>query len=190
MIKKAAPQNSPYIPRILHIEGMDIFNASNANKILSALDQRFKTERKKIKFSDESENPSERMAELTPGAWSGTILHSKIAKDGDDDGEYYAWDMKKSDFKDFISKSKKELCREIIQKFGFLILDLGDDDITDIAGRVEWISAIAFFDGIAGKLIDNLKLEIRVKYVPASDEDTLRRDRTILERAVEMWFNE
>lgn len=132
------------------------------------------------------------MAELTLGVWSGTIPHSKIPKEGDGDGVYYSWDMKKSAFPDFIkyanSNKQLEKCTDIIQKYGFLKESIGADEITTIAGQVEWISAITFFDGMADKFIDNLKLDIRIKYVPTLDENKLRRDRTILERAIEMFF--
>ncbi|WP_298277100.1 hypothetical protein [Ferroplasma sp.] len=188
MVKKEVIQNIRHTPRILHIEGMEIFAISNSKRVFDDLNQTFKNKAKEIKISDENENPSHRMAELSPGVWSGITPHPKITKEENTEGVYYGWDMKKSEFPEFlkyINNTKPwDKCKDIYHKQGFLIEEIKDEEIISIAARVEWISAIAFFD----ILTNNLKLSIRIKYVPTSDENNLRRSRIILEKATEMYI--
>lgn len=188
MFKKEANYNIRHTPRILHIEGMEIFAISNSKRVFDKLNQTFKNMVKEIKISDEKENPSHRMAELSPGVWSGIAPHPKITKEENTDDVYYGWDMKKSEFPEFIKYINNtkpwDKCKDIHHKQGFLIEEIKDEEIMSIAGHVEWISAIAFFD----ILTDNLKISIRIKYVPTPDENNLGRNRIVLEKATEMYF--
>ncbi len=82
-----------------------------------------------------------------------------------------------STFIKYINNTKSwDKCKGIEHKPGFPIEDIKDYEIKTIAYQVEWISAIAFFDSLTG----NLKLSIRIKYVPAPSDNNIQRSRAIL----------
>ena len=65
---KIAPH---FDPKIIHIEGIEVFDKSDINRVLSEVSRTFKSSPKKISNLDENENPSKRTVELEPGIWTG-----------------------------------------------------------------------------------------------------------------------
>lgn len=67
-----------------------------------------------------------------------------------------------------------------------MIENTDDNEIAEISKKVEWISATAYIS----KLENNLRLYIRIKYVPPNSDVAVSRSKDILEKAVELYFLE
>ena len=73
---KIAPH---FDPKIIHIEGIKIFDKPDINRVLSEVNHTFKSSPKKISNLDENEKPSKRTVELEPGIW--TVLNNNFGRD-------------------------------------------------------------------------------------------------------------
>lgn len=183
-------KSGSYIPRTIHIEGMEIFDLSDIDRVFNQISKTFKSSPKYISISDEKENPSNRMTEIIPGTLSGTMKAPRKEEKESQNYKYFSWDLPKSEIQDFVkyanSKISLEQCEYFLTKSGFPMDKIEENEINEISRRVEWISATAYIQGPS----DNLKLYIRIKYIPPTSEDELRRSKEILEKAVEIYFLE
>lgn len=184
---KIAPH---FDPKIIHIEGIEVFDKSDINRVLSEVSRTFKSSPKKISNLDENENPSKRTVELEPGIWTG--LNNNFGRDDKENKgfQYLTWELPKGEFQDFIkyANDRKPLddCREKVVKDGFIIVKVEDSEIACIAQKLKWIAATAYFD----ELTHILTLHIRINYIPPPNGNQLRRNESVLEKSVEMYFLE
>jgi hypothetical protein len=181
-------KSGSYIPRTIHIEGMEIFDLSDIDRVFSQVSKTFKSSPKYISILDEKENPSNRTTEIIPGTLSGTMKAPFMGKKKYQDYKYFSWDLQKSEIQDFVKYANSEIsleqCEYFLTKPGFPMDNVEENEIAKISGKVEWISATAYIQGP----LDHLKLYIRIKYIPPTSEDELRRSKEILEKAVEIYF--
>lgn len=181
---------APYNLRLLQVEGMEIFDLSKKELVFSKVNHTFKSLPIYISASDEKENPSKRMAEFKPGAFTGMIKAPGRQRKEYTDYKYFAWDLPEGEIQSFVKYANygdplKE-CEDLFVQSGFLIENTDDNEIAEISKKVEWISATADISESA----NNLKLYIRIKYVPPNSDVEVRRSKDILEKAVELYFLE
>ena len=184
---KIAPH---FDPKIIHIEGIEVFDESDFNRVLSEVSRTFKSSPKKISNLDENEKPSKRTVELEPGIW--TVLNNNFGRDNKENKgfKYYTWELPKGEFQDFIKYANDwkplEDCSEKVAKDGFIIDKVEDSEIACIVHKLKWIAATAYLDG----LTHILTLYIRLNYIPPPNGNQLRRNEGVLEKSVEMYFLE
>lgn len=179
---------SHFSPRIIHVEGIEVFDESDITRVFSEVIGTFRSSPKIISSCDENENPSKRTVELEPGILTG--VNNDFGRDNKETTEfkYFAWELPKSEFQAFIKYANDpkplEDCRGMVAKEGFMINNVEDGEIAEVAEKLEWIAATAYLDG----LTHILTLYIRIKYDPPPNGNQLRRRESILEKAVEMYF--
>lgn len=179
---------SHFSPRIIHVEGIEVFDESDTKRVFSEVSRTFKSAPKIISNWDENENPSNRTVELEPGTLTG--VNNNFGRDNKETTEfkYFAWELPKSEFQAFIKYANDpkplEDCREPVAKDGFIINNVEDGEIAETAEKLEWIAATAYLDGVT----HILTLYIRIKYFPPPNGNQLPRRESILEKAVEMYF--
>ena len=179
-------------PKIIDVEGMEIFEENSLEKIFTQVSTTFQSPPKLISKYDPIENPSERTVELKKGYKTGISLTPKDDKiAGTDKLKYYIWDMTENLFQSFLkyvnSEKPFENCEYIVAKTDFEMDHLQDDEIYSLSKMIEGIYASAYITGSPW----HLRLYIRIQLNPSVKvKFDLKRCVKIFERTVEIYFHE
>lgn len=141
-------QDFSFGPRIISIEGMEIFEPSLREKVILAISTTFQSSPKLINAHDEEENPTDRTAEIQAGKITGI---SKLLEDKSDkryNYQYFGWDPPKEKYTKLIEYVNKEFpperCSKGFAKEGFFIDTIDENEISKLATIVEWISLTTY----------------------------------------------